>query len=61
MVYESGLIPPGNAITEVHFNRTFSKGTYPIIVSISSFDLTDPEAQLNGGEIEAQLIAIEPE
>ena len=59
VIYESGLIAPGNAITEVTFNRTFSRGTYPIIVSMSTFDLTDPEIPLNGGEVEATLVAMQ--
>lgn len=57
-VYESGLIEPGNAVTEVKFDRTFTKGVYPIIIRISSYDLVDYEQPLNGGEVDAELIVL---
>lgn len=58
VIYESGLIAPGDAVTEQKYDRTFEQGTYPVIISITTFDINDYERQLNGGEIETNLIAV---
>ena len=60
VIYESGLIPPGYAVTEVQFNQKFQKGTYPVKIEIESYDLSNYETRLNGGEIETQIVSIEP-
>lgn len=59
VVYESGLIPPGEAVTEVKFNRTFSAGLYPVIIRISSYNLQDYEKEMNGGEVSAVIAAVQ--
>ena len=57
-IYESRLIPPGNAVTEVKFNRIFEPGIYPVTIRISSYDLENYEQEMNGGEIGAELVAV---
>ena len=57
----NGLIAPGNAVTEVKFNRTFDVGVYPVIIRISTYDLADYEQQMNGGEVDAKLFVVEKE
>lgn len=60
-IYQSRLIPPGNAVTEVQFDRTFDMGIYPITIRINTFNLEDYEQPMNGGEIAAELVAVEQE
>lgn len=54
--YQSGFIAPGDAVEGVEFTRSFENGTYPIVVSINTYDLTNYEQRLNGGEMNATLI-----
>lgn len=58
-LYETGLIEPGKAVTEIKLNRTFEAGTYPIQIKIDTFDLGDKDTPLNGGLIETNLVAVE--
>lgn len=58
IIYESGMIAPGNAVQEVHFNKTFDVGSYPIIIRVESYDLLEPENTMNGGEVEAKLVVV---
>ncbi len=60
-IYESRLIPPGNAVTEVQFDRTFGAGTYPVTIRISTYNLEDYEQEMNGGEVKAELVAVAQE
>lgn len=60
-LYESDLIPPGKAVTNITFNRTFPEGTYSILIKIESYALEDGKTALNGGQIVAELIAISVE
>ena len=55
-IYESGYIEPGNAVTEVKFDRTFTEGEYPIKICIFTYNLLDYEQRMNGGELDAKLI-----
>ena len=48
VLYESGLVPPGKAITTVKLNKKMKAGTYPILVQMDTFSLED-EKPLNGG------------
>lgn len=57
VLYESGLIEPGKAVTEIQFDRTFQEGTYDIVINISTFSLDDPEKPMNGGSVECKLTA----
>lgn len=60
MLYQSGLIPPGKAVTEIQLSRAFPRGTYPISIEIHTFSLDDHETPLNGGVVECKLVSIEP-
>lgn len=56
-LYESALIRPGTAVTNVKLNRKIRRGTYDIQVVVKAYDLEDYEKQLNGGVVETTLIA----
>lgn len=60
VLFESGLIPPGKAITEVQLSRKIPKGEHPISIEINSFSLDDHETPLNGAVLECKIIGIEP-
>lgn len=60
-IYAGGLIPPGNAVTTVKFNRSFDKGVYPITIRVNTYGLEDYTKSLNGGEIKTKLVAIAEE
>ena len=49
VLYESGLVPPGKAITTVKLNKKMKTGTYPILIQMDTFSLEDEKVPLNGG------------
>lgn len=55
-VYESKLIKPGMAVTNVRLNQKMKSGVYDIKIAIQAYDLDDYEKQLNGGVVETSLI-----
>ena len=59
VLYESGLIEPGKAVTEVPLGRTFDAGIYDLNIVINTFSLEDGETPMNGGNIECSLVAVE--
>lgn len=56
VMYESGYIAPGDAVSEVHLDRTLNEGVYPIVISIKTYDLNNYEQSMNGGEMDANLV-----
>lgn len=56
-VYESDLIKPGTAVTNVKLNQPIKKGSYDIKIVVLAYSLDDYEQQLNGGVVETKLIA----
>lgn len=56
-LYESDLIPPGKAITEILFNRKIKEGSYDIDVKIDTYQLKDKDKPMNGGVSRGQLVA----
>lgn len=56
VIYESGYIAPGDAVSEVKFNKSFEQGVYEIVISIQTYDIGNYEQELNGGEMETKLI-----
>lgn len=58
VLYQSKLIMPGKAVTEIKFNQTIAEGKYPIEIKIDTFSLDDKEVSLNGGVSKAELIAV---
>lgn len=57
VLYQSDLVPPGQAIPNIHLNRTLDAGTYPVTVSIGTFSLDDPSQPLNGAELGTNIVA----
>lgn len=55
VLYTSGLIEPGKAVTEFDLDKKFKAGTYPVELIVETSDLKDPEVVYNGGNIDAQL------
>lgn len=55
VLYTSGLIEPGKAVTEFELDKKFKAGTYPVEFTVGTSDLKDPEVVYNGGNIDAQL------
>lgn len=58
ILFESDLVPPGQAIQEIKFNKAIKEGIYPLTIRIRSFDTQDYTKELNGGEIKTHIIAI---
>lgn len=57
IVYESDLIKPGMAVTNVKLNQKINAGVYDIQLVVLAYSLDDYEKQLNGGVIETKLVA----
>lgn len=55
-IYESKLVPPGQAITDVTLTKPLSEGEHEAVIKISTFSLTDQSA-MNGANVETVLIA----
>ena len=55
ILYESALVPPGQAIAEVTFSRVLDPGEYPLVIRISTTSLADGSA-MNGANIETVLV-----
>lgn len=56
VLYTSGLIEPGKAVTEFELNKKLKAGKYPIQVVVETNDLKNPEIVYNAGNIDAQLV-----
>lgn len=56
-IYESDLIKPGTAVTNVKLNQRITKGTYDINIVVLAYSIEDYKQQLNGGVIETKLIS----
>lgn len=57
VLYQSGLVPPGQAIPSIHLSRTLGAGTYWVTVSINTFSLDDSSQPLNGAELGTRIVA----
>lgn len=55
ILYESGLVPPGKAITEVKLNQKMKAGQYNILIKMDTFSLQDKITAMNGGSSKAVL------
>lgn len=56
VLYTSGLIGPGKAVTEFDINKKLKAGTYPVKVNVQTYDLSDPDIAYNAGNIDVDLI-----
>ncbi len=54
VLYRSGLIPPGMAMTEIELSRPLAAGDYPLEILIETYALSDA-SPLNGGSIRLTL------
>lgn len=59
VIYESRLVPPGQAIYELQLKRGLPRGAYPVTIRITTYDLEDYEQKLNGGEVQTKLNVVE--
>ena len=58
-LYQSKLIEPGTAIPTFQLNQILKKGTYPATIRIKTYALSDYTIEMNGGEIDIELIVEE--
>lgn len=56
LLYESKLVPPGDAITEITLLKSLPEGEYDATIKISTLSL-DGKTELNGANVETVLIA----
>lgn len=59
IIYESRLVPPSMAIRSITFDRSFAKGEYPITIRVKTYDVADYRQELNSGEVQTVLVALE--
>lgn len=59
VLYESALIPPGKAVTTVKMAQTIEKGSHEIKIQINTFALKNKKQAMNGGKLNATIIAVE--
>lgn len=55
VLYESKLIPPGEAVTDFSISHDLPAGTHPITVKIDTFDINDYKKPLNGAEVATNI------
>lgn len=55
VLYTSGLVPPGQAISNITLSRALSAGEYNAVIRISTTSLEDGSA-MNGANVETVLI-----
>lgn len=55
VLYESRLVPPGQAVYELQLKRGLPQGVYPITVRVTTYDLKAYEEKMNGGEVKTML------
>lgn len=54
-IYVSGLVPPGQAITDLRLSRPLEKGKYTMCVVIECFSLDESHTPMNGANVETDL------
>lgn len=55
VLYESGWLKPGTAVTEWEINKELEEGEYPISLLVDTGSLEDYEKEMNKGTIKATL------
>ena len=56
VLYTSGLVKAGNALTEVTFNRGLEKGTYDAFLHVQPYTADEYHTALNNSDIAFKLI-----
>lgn len=59
VIYKSGLIPPGEAVTKVKFKHRISQGIHEALMTIRTYDLKNHEQEMNGGNVKIRIIGME--
>lgn len=54
-LYQSGLVPPGQAVSEITLSRALTAGEYEATIKVSTTSLADGSA-MNGANVETVLI-----
>lgn len=57
-LFQSGLIPPGKAITELKLANKIKVGEYDMSLKIDTYSLKDEKTPLNGSVVNFKLLAI---
>lgn len=55
-LYQSKLVPPGKAVTELTLLRGLAAGEYEAIIKITTTSLSDGQTPMNGADVETKLI-----
>lgn len=58
VLFQTKLVPPGNAVKEVELPYILKQGIYPVTVTIESYSLNDPRQKLNGADVKTRIIAV---
>lgn len=58
-IYESGLVKPGQAITEIPLNSPLEPGTHNIKLEMKAYAPGDNKTSLNGTNVDFQLQVLE--
>ncbi|EAC3357102.1 hypothetical protein ACRVLY_002869 [Listeria monocytogenes] len=57
-LFQTKLVPPGSAVTEIKLPYELKQGIYPITVEIKSYSIDNPSEPMNGAEMKTRIIAI---
>lgn len=55
VLYQSGLIPPGMAVTDLELQRSLPMGEYSLDISVETFSLDEERAAMNGTRTTVKL------
>jgi len=50
ILYQSRLIPPGQAVLQIKLSRPLEKGDYSLLIGVDTVSLADGRTPMNGGE-----------
>lgn len=59
-LFHTELVEPGKAVMEQKLSRKLTAGSHPITIRIESWSLKNSDTQMNGGEVQTNLIAVKP-
>lgn len=59
VLYQSGLVPPGKAITAVKIRKILDEGVYPVLIRMETFSLDDGKTPMNSGTSKTTIHAIQ--
>jgi len=56
VLYESGWVPPGNAVLRQELSRSLDKGVYEVTLKLSAVELEEPHYEMTGTDMKMKLI-----